>query len=780
MKKILNLMLIFALTISSVTFAQSDVSISSIRANNSSGEPFLSGQTFTIKGLVTSSNQFGNSGPASIQDSSAGISIYGSSFANTVQIGDSVILTSSLTHYNGLTQLDAAAPTILSSGNPVEPKIVTLSQVTNQTWDGVEEYESKLVRINGVSITGSGNFDGGTSGRNYPISDSTGSLNLRIDESVSTLVGSPIPSGEVDLIGIVSQFKYGTPYNSGYQIIPRDINDLISEDVPLILTPVIGSNITTNSFTVYFNTVRNGNSEVSYGKTEELELGNITQDKDTTEHQIEITGLEEFTKYYYKVFSTNDVGTSESSLKTILTMSSNPETGTINIYFNHDVDTTVAISGNAANGNVNLTEKVISRINQAVYSIDIALYSFYGLLDVEHALISAKNRGIRIRFVYDEREIQSGAKALLDAGILMNQKPDNSGLMHNKFAIIDARDDDPTNDWVWTGSWNWRDSKWYNNAIEINDPMLAETYTVEFEEMWGSNTDIPDSANAKFGKYKTDNTSHNFTIGGIEIESYFSPSDQTESHIVNSISSADTSVYFGLLSFTSNPISEAIQDMHNNYSMNDCRGIISDANNQGSEFDTLLFMFPGEIFDDNAGEEKLHHKFGLVDSYSSTSDPQTITGSHNWSASANEKNDENTLIIHDLYIANQYMQAFKAMYNFMGGTSDFDVPTIVSVNEDESIPTEFVLEQNYPNPFNPSTTINYSIPVETFRGMSATNVTLKIFDILGREVATLVNKEQSAGSYSVTFDASSLTSGMYFYKLQYGSSVQTKKMMLLK
>lgn len=762
----------------SLSFEQQENDISSIRENDENGEPVLIGQTFTIKGVVTSSNQFGNNGPASMQDNSAGISVYGAEFANVVNIGDSVVITASLTQYRGLTQFTATTPVILSSGNEVEPEIVTLSQVANQDWTGVELYESKLVRINGVTITGSGTFE---SGINYPITDATGTLDLRIDNDVSTLIGSPIPSGEIDLIGVVGQFKYAAPYNSGYQIIPRNINDLISDDVPIILTPVIGTNVTINSFTVFFNTVRNGNSEIQYGKTETLELGSIISDTDTTEHQIELIGLEEYTKYYYKAFSTNDVGTSESSLKSILTLSSNPQTGTINIYFNKDVDTSVAISGNAANGNVDFQEKILSRINETQYSMDIALYSFFGLPDVEQAIVAAKNRGVKVRFVYDQRTMQSGAQALLDAGILMSQKPDNTGIMHNKFAIFDARDGNPANDWLWLGSWNWTSTElnWQNNVIEINDLSLAVNYTTEFEEMWGSDTDTPDSANAKFGKYKTDNTTHSFTIDGIEIESYFSPSDQTESHIVNSILTADTSVYFALLAFTSDPISEAIQARHNNYFMNDGRGLISDANNQGSEFENLLKVFPNEILDHDGGE-KLHHKFGIVDASNISSNPQVITGSHNWSRSANEKNDENTLIFHDLYIANQFMQAFKALYNATGGTTDFVVPVFTSVTSDGTLPTEFVLEQNYPNPFNPSTTIKYSIPVEIAHGMSSQMLTLKVYDILGREVAILVNEVQSPGNYSVKFNASELTSGMYFYKLQFGASVQTRKMLLIK
>jgi hypothetical protein len=96
------------------------------------------------------------------------------------------------------------------------------------------------------------------------------------------------------------------------------------------------------------------------------------------------------------------------------------------------------------------------------------------------------------------------------------------------------------------------------------------------------------------------------------------------------------------------------------------------------------------------------------------------------------------------------------------------------------LPASFTLNQNYPNPFNPSTAIRYSLP-------QAAVVTLKVYDLLGREVATLVNENKAAGNYTVSFDAAKLSSGTYFYKLQARSSgsqaenfVQTKKMLLLK
>ncbi|MGE5861224.1 MAG: T9SS type A sorting domain-containing protein, partial [Ignavibacteria bacterium] len=97
----------------------------------------------------------------------------------------------------------------------------------------------------------------------------------------------------------------------------------------------------------------------------------------------------------------------------------------------------------------------------------------------------------------------------------------------------------------------------------------------------------------------------------------------------------------------------------------------------------------------------------------------------------------------------------------------------VGVRDKNELPTAFSLQQNYPNPFNPGTKIIYSIPQASF-------VTLKIYDILGNEVATLVNEEKSLGNYEAEFNAANLSAGIYFYKLQAGDFVQTKKMILLK
>jgi hypothetical protein len=104
--------------------------------------------------------------------------------------------------------------------------------------------------------------------------------------------------------------------------------------------------------------------------------------------------------------------------------------------------------------------------------------------------------------------------------------------------------------------------------------------------------------------------------------------------------------------------------------------------------------------------------------------------------------------------------------------SNFGYP-IVTVEDEQHIVSNFKLEQNYPNPFNPSTTIKYQIPELGF-------VTLKIFDVLGKEIETLVNEEKQTGTYEITWNAESLPTGVYFYRLQAEDFVETNKMVLMK
>jgi len=99
--------------------------------------------------------------------------------------------------------------------------------------------------------------------------------------------------------------------------------------------------------------------------------------------------------------------------------------------------------------------------------------------------------------------------------------------------------------------------------------------------------------------------------------------------------------------------------------------------------------------------------------------------------------------------------------------------TVVSVEDELGIPTQYTLSQNYPNPFNPSTKINFSLP-------QTGKVVITLFDALGRKVKDIVDQEFAVGNHSLNFDASNLTSGVYFYRLQSDNFVQTRKMVLLR
>lgn len=128
-----------------------------------------------------------------------------------------------------------------------------------------------------------------------------------------------------------------------------------------------------------------------------------------------------------------------------------------------------------------------------------------------------------------------------------------------------------------------------------------------------------------------------------------------------------------------------------------------------------------------------------------------------------------------------YWQVYSLTDRYQGPKSEFRrfvTPDVTGVKNRSMLPPNFVLYQNYPNPFNPITTIKYQIPLNERREMQ--NVKLVVYDIFGREVATIVNQKQKPGNYKADFNGSNLTSGVYFYRLIAGDFIESKKMQLLK
>ena len=280
-------------------------------------------------------------------------------------------------------------------------------------------------------------------------------------------------------------------------------------------------------------------------------------------------------------------------------------------------------------------------------TLDICVYNASDAT-IATAINDAFNRGVQVRYIADDDVTNSMLNSLDPSIPIVTRDPSPSGIMHNKFIIIDVNS--VNNSWVMGGSTNWTNPSNlfndYNNLVFIQDQSLARAYTLEFEEMWSGT----------FGHYKEDNTPHVFNVNGIEIELYFSPSDQTTTKIINFINDVDYTLEFGLLSFTKNDIGDATVDKNSEFGVN-IRGIIEQQNVNGSEYDKLLTN--GVAVRSHTGvTHQFHHKYAIADANILGSNPSVLTGSHNWSANAENNSDENTLIIHDATIANIYTVSY--------------------------------------------------------------------------------------------------------------------------
>lgn len=284
-------------------------------------------------------------------------------------------------------------------------------------------------------------------------------------------------------------------------------------------------------------------------------------------------------------------------------------------------------------------DALAAAIRDARFSVDAAIYHL-NLWSIRDALIAAHNAGVTVRVVaetdnMDETEIQE----LRDVGIIIIEDQRES-LMHNKFVVIDGYE-------VWTGSMNFTINGAYknnNNLIQIRSSRLAENYITEFEEMF-----VQDM----FGTHKIENTPHpSLTLEGSQVETYFSPDDGISARIVALIQNAQESINFMAFSFTSDEIAAAMLDRAQ--AGVTVSGIFEQSqyfSNTGTEFDNLRDAGLAIYLDGNS--RNMHHKVIIIDGNI------VITGSYNFSRSAEERNDENILIMHNAEIAAQYLAEFE-------------------------------------------------------------------------------------------------------------------------
>ncbi|MEO8167300.1 MAG: phospholipase D-like domain-containing protein, partial [bacterium] len=662
--------------------------LSSVQENDANGVPLRNNTLVTVRGIVTVANQF--NGPSYIQDNSGGLGIFGPSLSTAVNIGDEVLVSGLVQPFSGLTEIvNPRLHSIASTGNSVDPIVVTANQIANDGAGGVEQYECRLVRLNNVSVTGTGNWAGNT---NYPLTDATGNTQIRI-ATASNLVGTPIPAGAFDLIAVVGQFISTPPYIGGYQLLPRFLADQISTG-PIIESLPTEVSIQPTALVINWRTTHNGTTRVRYGRTTAFELGVLGNDTLQTNHTVALSGLLPATVYYIKAFSSAGSDTSYASTLISSTASPAQSTGIVNTYFNKSVNTSLAWYQPAL-GNQNMVQKLLPHINNARRSIDAALYSLSGQpgTDISSALVAAKNRGVKVRVICEEDNKNTSAFTFIAGnGIpLITDKYDplnnGAGLMHNKFFVFDGRGGAPESIWVWTGSWNPTDpgtNNDFQNAIEFQDAAMGNPYTMEFNEMWGSDTDVPNASNSRFGARKLNNTPHRFVVGGKPVEVYFSPSDGADSRIIGEINKAEHSVGFELLTLTRSGIANALIDRKN--AGRKVRGNIDDSTDTGSQYRYLKNNNIDVRLKTTGTTGLLHHKYAIIDAENPHWNAVTLTGSHNWSSSAENANNENTVIVRDGNITNQYLQEFAARYAQFGGTDTI----LVGVEETSStIPLAF-------------------------------------------------------------------------------------------
>jgi len=608
------------------------------------------GSTVTIRGIVTNGSELGII--RYFQDATAGIAAYGSA-VSSIERGDSVLVTGVTKNYNNLLELDPVTSILAIAPKPVPaPIVLTPGQMS-------EQYEARLVTMIDVVFANAGGVFAGNT--NYNVSANGQSCQVRINNN-SNLVNQIIPASEVTIIGLCSQFSYSNPA-TGYQLLLRDKNDIISSSSIEFTTPLTISNISTTSFSLGWTTNIAGTTELFYGLTPQFELGHLSAAGSGTTHAIDITGLNPSDLVYVMAFSVAAQDTGFSGLKPFITRS--VSSGSIKTYFTRPVDTTVATGPKAIQIYRAVDDTCIAYINRAKYSIDVCIYNFNieGIANIAGALNAAYARGVTVRLVTDGGTNNSAIQEL-NPGIGKIARPVTTGIMHNKFMVIDGHSTNPNDPIVWTGSCNWTDQNVNtdaNNVLFIQDASLAKVYTLEFNEMFGSAGTTPNAANARFGPVKSDNTPHELIIGGNRVEVYFSPSDGVNSQIVSHINTANTDLEIGTMLITRTLISNAIIARFNAGVTS--KVVISSKATSDATVVANLGAALGNYFKQYNEQGMLHSKAMIVDQSNLSSDPLVWTGSHNWSDAANVSNDENSIVIHDAGISNLFYQEFKKRFD---------------------------------------------------------------------------------------------------------------------
>ncbi|MCK5813267.1 MAG: hypothetical protein KAH03_03375 [Cocleimonas sp.] len=309
-------------------------------------------------------------------------------------------------------------------------------------------------------------------------------------------------------------------------------------------------------------------------------------------------------------------------------LSSTNGEGALNVYFSQP---------NATNAS-GPEMRLIAAIDQARINVDVAIYEL-SLESVTTSLIKAHQRDVRVRVLTDSDNFDwDQIQRLSQAGIAV-KGDQRSALMHNKFTVIDNKQ-------VWTGSMNYTYKGAYRhneNLLQIDSIAAASNYTEEFAQLWA-------------GIHRQVNASDSvFTVNNSTVEIYFSPDDHFRSqHLIPLLQGAKQSVYFMAFAFTSTDITSTLSNLKQQGL--EIKGVVdsSQAGSSYAQYDDLQNENIDVLLDGNP--QKLHHKVMIIDHR------YVVTGSYNFSQSAETRNDENSVIIDDPNLAARYEQEFTRVY----------------------------------------------------------------------------------------------------------------------
>ena len=284
-----------------------------------------------------------------------------------------------------------------------------------------------------------------------------------------------------------------------------------------------------------------------------------------------------------------------------------------------------------------ISTRLVALCDDAKATLDVAAYNF-DHAPLAAALRRAQTRGVRVRVVTDVDTQHPSLKSPTPNyfWVAVNDR----GLMHHKFMVVDAASDEPV---VVTGSTNFTDAniyRFYNDLLVLRSKVLAKAYTEEFELLWGSDTHVPNGRNSLSGAGKPRRTPPTFTVGNLSGTLYFSPNDEVSDRIEAEVDAASESIAVQLLVFTYDGIGAAMSRALGRGVQ--VIGAVENADDPSSDVDFVNRR--GGDLRAHPPEEVVHHKYGVFD-VAKGSGATVVTGSHNWTYSAETFHDENTLVL---------------------------------------------------------------------------------------------------------------------------------------